>query len=165
MNVLFSTKKGYYKLQEPEPDGSQLNGSDGSQGYFGAPRGHWSGNRPSAAMTPARANVPYVCPHTLTGEEAYQTVGASAQLGKVAPVIYYYRVLVRLLFYYASQHGDMVAVNMAFHKYLWRPTWPVVRVLLLGAARIRGKQTGTSCPLVALPREVLRLILAHSGSA
>ena len=226
-----------------------LNSMDrmGLKWYFGVPRGHWSGNRPSAAMTPARANVPYVCPHTLTGEEAYQvnkikellvdqrgesimfksikkpewlgvaeppykfyqvrdlnhrinqlsleifsnfmnmgfwynmgckdiknffvwahakvvttaaqrvfleqlqTFGASARLGTVAPVIYYYRVLVRLLFYYASQHGDMIAVNMAFHKYLWRPTWPVVRVLLLGAARIRGKQTGTSCPLVALP--------------
>ena len=69
----------------------------------------------------------------------------------------FYPILVRLFFNYASAHENMAALNMAFHKYVWVPTWPIFSVLLLGANS--GKQMGTGCRLARLPPDCLRFIV------
>ena len=69
----------------------------------------------------------------------------------------FYPILVRLFFSYASAHENMAALNMAFHKYVWVPTWPIFSVLLLGAED--GKQMGTGCRLARLPPDCLRFIV------
>ena len=66
-------------------------------------------------------------------------------------------ILTRFLFHYASPYKTMEQTNIAFHKFLWVPTWSVTRVLLIANREVNGDNL---FPL--LPPEIIRFILELS---
>ena len=66
-------------------------------------------------------------------------------------------LLTRFLFHYASPYKSMEQTNIAFHKFLWVPTWSVTRVLLIANREVNGDNL---FPL--LPPEIIRFILELS---